>query len=111
MLGWFSALSMGRKLLAILAPILIIAALVGLVLLYGHSKYDAGHEAGVAETDAKWVAAAEKTRQLAAKSATRADDAAVKRLEQFKAQEDADRKAIDDANANGTSPLDAIFGN
>lgn len=96
--------------LKIVGPLVALALLIGGVLAYGHSKYNAGHKAGVEEVDAQWAAATKKLQQQAAKSATRADDAAAKRAEEFKAQADSDRKAVEDAEANGSSPLDALFG-
>jgi hypothetical protein len=96
--------------LKIVGPAVLFALLVGGVLAWGHGKYNAGHKAGVEQTDAKWEAASQKLKAEAAKSATRADDLAAKRLEVIVAQENADRKAVEDAQAKGTSPLDAMFG-
>lgn len=59
---------------------------------------------------AAWVAAGEKLKADAAKSATKADDAAAKRLAEHMEQSNADKQAVDEAVANGTSPLDALFG-
>jgi hypothetical protein len=94
----------------IVGPLLAIALLVGGIAAWGHSKYKAGHKAGVEEVDAQWAAATKKLEAQAAQSATRADDAAAKRAEEFKTQADSDRKAVEDAEANGSSPLDALFG-
>lgn len=73
---------------------------------YGDKRFDAG----VLNERSKWEAAEEKLRQEAAASATRADDAAAKRLEVHKEKIDADRQAVDQAVRDGSSPLDALFG-
>ena len=103
----FAALSTVKKLGI---GLLVILALVGMVLLYGSSRYSAGYDKGEAETDAKWVEASEKLKAKAAASATKADDAAAARLEEEVASVAADQEKIDEANRNGTSPLDALFG-
>jgi uncharacterized membrane protein (DUF106 family) len=97
--------------LKIVGPLVALLLIFAGVKIYGHSRYSAGHEAGVVETDAKWQKASDELKAEARKSATRADDAAVKRLEEHVAQAQEDQEKIDAANENGTSPLDAIFGN
>jgi hypothetical protein len=96
--------------LKIVGPIVILLLIVAGVMLYGSSKYRAGKADGVAETDAKWQAASEQLRKDAAASATRADDAAVVRLEEHVEQAKEDQEKLDEATRTGTSPLDALFG-
>lgn len=96
--------------LKIVGPIVLLAVIIGGVMAWGNSKYRAGHSDGVTETDAKWEAAAAKLREQAAKSATRADDAAVARLEEHVEQANEDAAAVARAQAEGKSPLDALFG-
>lgn len=96
--------------LKIAGPLVALALLIAAVAAWGHSKYKAGHEAGVTETDAKWQAASDKLKADAAKSATKADDAAANRLAERVEQVTADQEKLDEANRNGTSPLDALFG-
>lgn len=95
--------------LKIVGPLVLLAMIVGGVKAYGHHQYSSGHKDGVAEVDAQWAAADAKLKEDAAKSATRADDLAAKRAEEHHAQADSDRKAVEDAAANNTSPLDALF--
>lgn len=76
------------------------------ITAYGNSRY----REGVSDTDAKWAEASAKLKADAAKSATRADDAAVKRLEEHVAQASEDAAAVEKAKAEGSSPLDALFG-
>lgn len=92
------------------------AVALGLVLLclfiwwridsYGDRRFDAG----VANERGKWEAAEKKLKEDAAKSATKADDRAAARLEEHKEQIDEDRKAVDQAVRDGSSPLDVLFG-
>jgi hypothetical protein len=95
--------------LRIVGPLVALGLVIAGLLAWGHGKYVAGHKAGVTETDAKWQKASEQLKRDAAASATRADDAAVKRLEEHVAQAQEDQEKIDEAKRNGTSPLDAIF--
>lgn len=85
--------------------------LVGLlwwaITSYGNRRYQAGVDA----TDAKWHEASERLKLEAEASATKADDRAAKRLEEFEAQVEEEQDAIDAAIRNGSSPFDAIFGN
>lgn len=96
--------------LKIVGPIVLLVAIVGGVKAWGHSKYTAGKQDGIEETDAKWKAASEKLKAEAAASATRADDAAAVRLDEYVKQSEEDQEKLDEAVKNGTSPLDALFG-
>jgi hypothetical protein len=96
--------------LKIVGPLVAVAILFGGVAAWSHHQYSKGHKAGVEEVDAQWAAADKKLRDQAAQSATRADDAAAKRTEEFRVQADDDRKAVEDAKAKGSSPLDSLFG-
>jgi hypothetical protein len=106
-----AALSMSQKLIRVGIAVALLLAVVGAILLWGHSKYKAGHEAGVTETDAAWQKASDELMREAGKSATKADDRAVAAFEEHKEQITEDRKAVEDAQRNGSSPLDALFGN
>lgn len=94
----------------IVGPLVALALLVGAVAAWSHHQYSKGHKAGVAETDAAYKAASDKLKADAAASATKADDKAVVRLEEYQAQAKEDQEKVDEANRNGTSPLDALFG-
>jgi hypothetical protein len=95
--------------LKIVGPIVALALIIAAVTAWGHSKYRAGEKAGIEATDAKWQAASDKLKADAAKSATKADDAAVKRLDEFVEQQTADQAAVNEAVKEGRSPLDALF--
>lgn len=96
--------------LKIVGPIVAFLLLIAAVMAWGNSKYRSGKADGVEETDAKWEAASAKLREQAAQSATKADDAAVKRLEDHIEQAEEDAAAVEKAKAEGASPLDALFG-
>lgn len=106
-----AALSMSQKLARVGIAIGILLLVIGATALWGHGKYKAGHEAGVAETDAAWQKATDELMREAGKSATKADDRAVAALEAHKEQIDEDRAAVEKAKEEGSSPLDALFGN
>jgi hypothetical protein len=95
-------------------PVLIGIGVVALLLaiwaalhFYGQHRYDEGVQA----TDQKWQDATDKLKADAAKSATKADDAAANRLQTYVEQQTSDQEAVNEAQRNGTSPLDALFGN
>lgn len=96
--------------LKIVGPLVLLALVIGGVMAWGHSKYRAGEKAGIEATDKKWQDASDKLKAQAAASATKADDAAVKRLEEHVAQANEDAAAVEKAKAEGRSPLDALFG-
>lgn len=80
-------------------------ALVAAVLWFGNARY----QAGVADTDAKWEAAAEKLAQQARQSADVATQREAPRIAAHAAQVAAEKEKIDEAIAEGRSPLDALF--
>ena len=89
-----------------IGALLLALALWMLVNAYGNARYDAG----VKDTDAKWEEASNRLKEKAAQSATRADDAAAIRLEEYREQVEDERAAVAKAQAEGSSPLDALFG-
>ena len=92
--------------LKIVGPLVLLAAVIGGIMAYGNSRYNAG----VTDTDAKWEEASDRLKAQAAESATRADDAAAVRLEEFKQQVEDEEKALEEAERTGSSPLDVLFG-
>lgn len=94
----------------------IIGAVVGVLLLcwfvwhkidaFGDRRYEAGIKA---EREA-WQEADRKLQEKAAKARTEADrSAAIREARHAEAVEE-ERKKIDEAVAQGTSPLDVLFG-
>lgn len=96
--------------LKIVGPLVLAAILFGGIAGWSHHQYSKGKKAGIEQVDKEWADATKKLEAQAAQSATRADDAFAKRAEEQKVQADSDRKAVEDAEAKGTSPLDSLFG-
>lgn len=90
-----------RTWLAIGGAIVVVVA----VLWFGHSRY----QAGVRATDAKWEAAAEKLADQARQSSDAATRREAPRIEAHAAKVAAEKEKIDEAIAEGRSPLDALF--
>ena len=82
-----------------------LAVVVG-VLWYGHARY----QDGVADADARWVAAGERLAKQAEKAGTVADRREAERIEDHAAAVAAEKERIDEAVAAGDSPLDVLFG-
>lgn len=97
------------------APIVAYALVIGIALglfywaltSYGHRKFNDGVKANQAQVEAALV----QLKKDAAQSATKADDAAVNRAAAEVEHQKADQEKLDEAERNGTSPLDALFGN
>lgn len=105
-----AGIGLGSRAAKIGAGILLFVLVVLFVAWRINAYGDRREEEGVKKERAAWVAAGEKLKEEAAVSATKADDKAVARLEEYKEQADEDQKAVDKAVENGTSPLDALFG-
>jgi len=86
----------------------ILTAVILILLLFKCVRDDAYGD-GVRETDARWNAASEKLQDQARNSASAADRNAANRAETFTNQLQAERERMNDAQANGSSPLDALF--
>lgn len=95
--------------LKIVGPLVAVAILLGSLVAWGSHKYHAGYDSGVQATDKKWEDAAKQLKVDAAKSATKADDAAASRLSEQVNQISADQEKVNEAQRNGSSPLDALF--
>ena len=105
-----AGLSQAQKLTRIGIGVLVVVVVILLIVWQVNAYGDRREEEGVGKERAAWVEAAERMKREAAVSATKADDKAAARLEQYKEEADEDRKALDIAVENGTSPLDALFG-
>jgi len=85
---------------------LINAVLIGALLWWGHTKY----QAGVRDTDAKWELASKKLKEQAVAAAGRADVRAGQRVEAFTAAQAAEKEKLDEAERSGGSGFDVLFG-
>jgi hypothetical protein len=93
-----------RAWLAVGVLIALIAAWLA-ILAWGNSRY----EAGVKDTDAKWVEASDRLAEQARASADAATRREAPRITAHTAQVAAEKEKIDEAVAAGRSPLDALF--
>ncbi len=111
MIGWLVGLGLSEraaKALLIVGGIVIgVLAFYFLLDAYGDARYREGKK----DADAAWIEAGNKLVAQAHKSADKADVAAAARAEDFTARQEAEKEKIDNAKANGTSPMDVLFGN
>lgn len=109
LIGLFTS-KLGKTFGPIVAYALVIGVALGLfywaLTSYGHRKFGEGVAANQAQVDA----ALKQLKADAAKSATKADDAAATRAAVEVEHQQADQEKVNEAERNGTSPLDALFG-
>jgi biopolymer transport protein ExbB/TolQ len=109
LIGLFAP-KLGKTFATLLSYFLVIAVVLGLfywaLTAYGHRKFNEG----VAANQKQVELALQKLKKDAQASATKADDAAANRAAVEVEQQKADQEAVDEAERNGTSPLDALFG-
>lgn len=84
----------------------VLIAVLAALWFYGHSRYQAGVDA----TDAKWVKAGEVLKAKAAKSQAKADVVSAWRVGAEVERVRKEKERLDEAEANGSSPLDVLFG-
>lgn len=89
-----------------LGAVAAVVILIVVVLSWGQSRYDAG----VTDTDARWVEAGQRLEEQARTSAVAADRREAPRIENHAAQVAEEKEKIDEAVAAGSSPLDVLFG-
>jgi len=86
-------------------PLLILFAFWLALDAYGDSRFREGRAA----ENAAWKAAEDKLLEQAAESSSVADRQALARQLEHSAQVEEEKDLIDDAIANGASPLDVLF--
>lgn len=110
MIGLLLKLGLSEKVAKLLAyvavPLLILAAFYLALDAYGDSRY---REGKTAEAEA-WKAAEERLLKKSAEAGARADKAAAARQAEHAAAVAEEREKVDEAVANGSSPLDVLFG-
>lgn len=96
----------GEKFAGLAAYAFVIALLAGAILWLRADAYGDG----VAATDKKWIEAGEKLKQQAAQAQGAASAASVSRtaIEVERVREE--KEKLDAAEAQGSSPLDVLFG-
>jgi hypothetical protein len=98
---------LAKAIVAIVGLIIVIAAFWLAMHFYGVHRYNEG----VSAEDAKWATAVAQLKSDASNAANNADANAAANLANFVQQHSADENAVNAAEANGSSPLDALFGN
>lgn len=111
MIGWLVGMGLSdraAKLLLIVGGVLLLILAFYLALdAYGDSRYREGKK----DADAAWIEASNRLVDKAHKSASKADVAAAARVEDFTAKQEDEKRKIEHAQAEGSSPFDALFGN
>lgn len=87
-------------------PLLILAAFYLTLDAYGDSRYDAGKS----KADAEWKLASDRLIQKSQNAGTKADTASAARQADFAAKVEDEKEKVDAAVAEGSSPLDVLFG-
>lgn len=91
---------------AVLGGLLAFLALYLIIDAYGDRRF----RDGVEQTDAKWKKASDILIAKAQAGATEADRKAAARAADHAAKVEEERKRLGQAEAEGTSPLDILFG-
>lgn len=94
-----------KPLLILLAVALLIGAFYVMLDKYGDSRYDAGKR----DENAAWKAAQDKLLAQAAQATTKADKVALAVTLEHAAKVEEEKEKVDEAIANGGSPLDVLF--
>lgn len=95
----------------LVAGIVLVLLIVGGFWLAMHSYGQSRYDEGVTAERGRWEAAAAQLKADASNAAANADANAAGRLQNYVAQQEADQAAVNKAEAEGRSPLDALFGN
>lgn len=110
MIGLLLKLGMSERVAKLVAyvalPLLLLAAFYMLLDFYGDSRF----REGKAAEKAAWEEAERKLLKKAGEAATKADKQAAARAAEHAATVADERKKIDAAVKEGSSPLDALFG-
>lgn len=89
-----------------LGAVLLLVAFYIALDAYGDARYDKGK----ADADAAWIEASNKLIAKSQAAGTKADKAAAARQADFAAKQEDEKEKIDEAVAEGSSPLDVLFG-
>lgn len=89
-----------------LAAILLVVAFLAERTTYGNRRFHAGED----KADKAWQEASDKLIEDAKKAGAKADTKAAARAADFAAKQEDEKERIDAAVKDGSSPLDAIFG-
>lgn len=88
-----------------LGALLIVATVFFSIRAYGNARYDAG----VSDTDAKWIEAGRIVEENNRAAAAAADDGAEEREQGFAEALQEEKEKLDEAAANDDDPFDILF--
>jgi hypothetical protein len=106
LVGWGMSERIAKIVAYVGIPLLILLAFYLALDAYGDSRYREGKK----DADAAWVAASDKLIKQAQSAGTKADTAAAARQADFAAKQEDEKDRIDAAKADGSSPMDVLFG-
>src|SRR5690349_11397915 len=96
-----------KRLLMIVGGIVLVVVLFYIALTaYGNARYKTDKQ----DADAAWIAASNKLVEKAKNSETKAGQAQAARAADFAAKQEAEKKQLEKAQENGSSPFDVLFG-
>ena len=96
-----------RTLIATGVALLVVVGLVVAILAWGQARYDAGKS----KSDAQWQEASARLEATAREAGTTASAIETIRVREYNALVAEEKDLIDEAVADGRSPLDVLFGN
>lgn len=104
--GWGLTEKVAKLVAYIGIPVVILIAFYMMLSVYGNSRYNAGK----ADTDAAWKIAHEKLLTESAQAKGAADVEALAREMDYFAEVEQEKEKVDEAIAQGSSPIDVLFG-
>lgn len=105
LIGWLTK-ALGEKLAPFIAWIGLALLILGALWWLRHDAY----QDGVSATDAKWEEAGRKLEAQAKKAEQSADAESVKRVQENNERLKEEKEKLDEAEAEGSSPFDVLFG-
>jgi hypothetical protein len=97
------------KVAKVLGPVIVVGLIALAIYLLVAKILGNAYDKGAADNDAIWNQASEDLVDRADNASDAADDRADDRLRNFTNQLVIEKERIDDAQANGSSPLDVLF--
>lgn len=105
LMGWGLSPRAAKLIAYVAVPLIVLAAFLLVIKLYGNARYDAGH----ADADKEWQEASNRLIEKAQESATKADTKAAARAADFAAKQEDEKEKVHEALEEGRSPFDALF--
>jgi hypothetical protein len=106
LMGWGLSARAAKLVAYVAVPLLILLAFYLVLDAYGDSREQAGKD----KADAAWIEAGRRLEQKAADAGAKADEKAGHREAEHQAELQKEKEKVDAAMAEGSSPLDVLFG-